>query len=704
MKAHRILAGLLAALVCTAALRADEGMWLFTNPPTKYLKDKYNFEPTKQWLEHVQKSSVRFNSGGSGSFVSADGLVMTNHHVGLTVLQQISKPDGKDYVKDGFYAVSPSQEVKAEQAELDVLMKIEDVTERVNAAVKPDLAPAKAAAARRAVFADIEKEGTEKAKKDGIEHPNTEVVTLYQGGQYHLYTYKKYTDVRLVFAPEQQIAFYGGDPDNFEYPRFDLDICFFRVYENGKPVKIEHYLKWSKNGAADNELTFVSGHPGRTDRLNTVAELEYMRDRMYPFTLQLLYRTEVAYSVYSGRSEENARRAKHDLFSVQNSRKAREGGLSRPSGLLDPALFAQKEQQEKKLRDAAKSDPKLKEAIDAWDKIAAAQKVLGENALRYNMLEGARGINSQFFSIGRTLLRAGDELPKSNGERLREFRESALESLKDRLFSEEKIYDDFEIARLASSLTYLADELGGGSEIVKKVLGGASPQVRAAELVQATKLKDVDKRKKLYNGGKSAVDAAKDPMIELARLIDEDSRAVRKNVEAQAEIKQQAYAQIGTVKYAVEGASTYPDATFTLRLSFGPVKGYKESGKDVPPMTTIAGLYERSKEHHNKEPFDIPPRWLKARDKLDLKTPFNFVTTADIIGGNSGSPVINKDAELVGIIFDGNIQSLVLDFAYTDEVARAVSVHSAAIIEALRKVYEADDLANELVGKKQTTQ
>jgi nicotinamide mononucleotide adenylyltransferase len=436
--------------------------------------------------------------------------------------------------------------------------------------------------------------------------------------------------------------------------------------------------------------------------LNTVAELEYMRDRIYPFTLQLLYRTEVAYSVFSGRSDENARIAKHDLFSVQNSRKAREGGLSSPSGLLDPALFAKKRQDEKKLREAAAADPKLKEAADAWDKIAAAQKVLGENSLRYNMLEGGRGFNCQFFSIGRTLLRAAEERPKPNGERLREFRDSNLEALKARLTSKEPIYPDFEIARLAGSLTFLADELGANNEIVKKVLAGKSPQTRAAELVQGTKLKDAETREKLYEGGKAAVDAAKDPMIELARLIDEDSRAVRKTVEAQAEIKQQAYAQIGKVKYAVEGASTYPDATFTLRLSFGPVKGYKENGKDVPPMTTIAGLYERSKDHHNKEPFDIPERWLKAKDKLDLKTPFNFVSTADIIGGNSGSPVINKDAELVGIIFDGNIQSLVLDFAYSDDVARAVSVHSAAIIEALRKVYEADDLANELTGKKQT--
>jgi Peptidase S46 len=678
-------------------VHADEGMWLFTNPPRKQLEAKYKFDPTEKWLEHVQKSSVRFNSGGSGSFVSPHGLVMTNHHVGLTVLQQISKPGGKDYVKDGFYAETHDKEVKAEQEELNVLMKIEDVTKRVNAAVTEGLTPDKAALARRAVMAEIEKEGLEKAEKDGIKPAHTELVTLYQGGQYHLYTYKKYTDVRLVFAPEQQIAFFGGDPDNFEYPRFDLDICFFRVYEDGKPANIEHYLTWSKAGATDDELVFVSGHPGRTDRLNTVAELEYQRDRIFPFSLHLLYRMEVAYGVYSNRSEENARRAKEDFFSVQNSRKAREGGMG---GLLDPTIMNKKREAEKKLRAAVADNPDLKDAAGAWDKIAAAQKVLGENSTRYNMLEGARGFNSHLFGMARTLLRAGEELPKPNGQRLREFRDSNLPSLKESLLSKEPVYDDFEIVRLANSLTFLANQLGGDNEIVKKVLAGKSPQQRAAELITGTKLKDAELRKKLFEGGKSAVEAANDPMIELARSIDETARAVRKTIETQGEIKQQAYAQIAGAKFAVEGTSTYPDATFTLRLSYGVVKGYEENGKHVPFETTFAGLYERSAEHHNQPPFDLPERWVKCKDKLDLKTPFNFVCTADIIGGNSGSPVVNKNAELVGIIFDGNLQSLVLDFVYTEEQARALAVHSRGIMEALRKVYEADKLADELTGKK----
>jgi hypothetical protein len=710
---NRVVLSLCITAFAVSAAHADEGMWLYTNPPREILKNKYKFEPDAKWLEHLQKSSVRFASGGSGSFVSPDGLVMTNHHVGLSVLQQISKPGGKNYVKDGFWAQTHDKEVKAEQEELNVLMTIQDVTKEVNNAVKGDLSPEKAAEARRAAISGIEKDGLEKAKKDGIDPAHTEVVTLYNGNQFHLYTYKKYTDVRLVFAPEQQIAFYGGDPDNFEYPRFDLDMCFFRVYENDKPVKVEHYLKWSKDGAKDNELIFVSGHPGHTDRLNTVADLEYQRDRTYPFSLQLLNRMEVAYSIYSERSDENARRAKSTLFGVQNSRKARQYGLE---GLLDPAIMNKKKEQEKKLRAAVKENPELKEAAGAWDKIAAVQKTLGQNSVRYNMLEGGRGFNSSLFGIARVLLRAGEELPKPNGDRLREYSDSNIDAMKDRLFSGAPIYEDFEIVKLTDSLTFLANQLGADSEIVKKVLAGKSPAERAAELVGTTKLlkegmlpgrdgkvarvKNVALIQELFKGGKDAVAKAHDPMIELARLIDEESRKVRKTVEAQNEIKERAYDQIAKAKFAIEGTNTYPDATFTLRLAFGVVKGYEENGKHVPFETTFAGLYGRSAEHKDKPPFDLPELWVKRKDKLDLSTPFNFVCTADIIGGNSGSPVVNREGEVVGLIFDGNLQSLVLDYVFTEDQARAVAVHSKGIIEALRKVYDADSLADEITGKK----
>lgn len=689
---QRLLAPVAASIVTAASpsLRADEGMWLFNNPPRKQLKAKYGFDAPDAWIEHLQKSSVRFNSGGSGSFVSEDGLVLSNHHVGADALQKFGDRD-HDYLRDGFHARTPAEEKRCLDLELNVLMSIDDVTDRVNAAVKSDLTAEQAFVARRAIMAEIEKESLDKT---GL---RSDVVTLYQGGQYHLYRFKKYTDVRLVFAPEQQIAFFGGDPDNFEYPRFDLDICLFRVYENDKPAKIPHYLKWSEAGVSDGELVFVSGHPGRTSRLFTVAELEYVRDRRLPYALERLRDLEVLLLSYSARSDENARRAKDDLFSVQNSRKAYHGEIA---GILDPKLMENKCAAEKRLRDAVGADPSLKGTAGAWDRIADAQKIIAENALRYNLLEAGHGFNSELFGIARTLLRAADEKPKPNAERLREFGDAGLSSLEFQFFSEKPIYDDLEQITLTDSLTFLAGKFGYSDPLVQKIFDGKSPQERASELIRGTKVKDVAVRKRLYTAGKAAVEAAGDPMIELARLIDAEARAVRKVLETQSEAKQQAHAQISKARFAIEGTDTYPDATFTLRLAYGAAKGYEENGAQIPFQTTLAGLYRRGEEHKYQTPFEIPERWMKRKSRLNLNTPFNFVSTADIIGGNSGSPVVNRKGEFVGIIFDGNIQSLVLDFAFTEKQARAVSVCSQSIIEALRKVYEANELADELTGKR----
>ena len=665
-------------------------MWLYNNPPRKLLKEKYGFEPSDAWLEHLQRSSVRFNSGGSGEFVSEDGLVLSNHHVGADALQKFSDKD-HNYVHDGFYAKTYAEEKRCLDLELNVLINTEDVTARVNAAVKPDATPEQAFVQRRAVMAQIEKESLDKT---GL---RSDVVTLYQGGQYHLYRFKKYTDVRLVFAPEQQIAFYGGDPDNFEYPRYDLDICLFRAYENGQPAKVEHHLAWSKAGAGDNELIFVSGHPGRTSRLLTVAELEYVRDIRLPNTLQRLKSLEVLLGAYSERSEENARRAREELFGVQNSRKALNGELA---GILDPEFLAGKRMAEENLKQWVATNGKFPEAVDAWDRIAGAQKVIAEKVKRFNVLEGGQGFNSDLFHIARTMLRAGEERPKPNAERLREFGEAGRESLEFELFSDKPIYDDFEILTLSDSLIFLTTQLGVSDPLVQKVLAGKSPRDRAAELVQSTKVKSVAVRRQLYEKGKEAVEAARDPMIEVAQIVDSEARELRKIMEAQSEIKQQAQAQIGKARFAKEGTSQYPDATFTLRLAFGVVKGYEEDGKQVPFETIYEGLYQRAAEHKNKPPFDLPERWVKRKSKLNLKTPLNFVCTADIIGGNSGSPIVNRAGEFVGIIFDGNIQSLVADFYYTEKQGRAVAVHSQGIIEALRKVYDAGALADELTGGK----
>jgi len=676
-------------------------MWLFNAPPLKQLKDKYQFEPSPQWLEHLQKASVRFNSGGSGSFVSVNGLVITNHHVGLDTLQKISS-EKNNYVRDGFYARKQKEEPKATDLELNVLMSIEDVTDRVKAAVPSGLSAEEANKARGNIIAQIENESKQKT---GL---RSDVVTLYQGGVYNLYRYKRYDDVRLVFAPEQEAAFYGGDPDNFEYPRFDLDICIFRAYENGQPAKIEHFLKWNTRGPSDGELTFVSGHPGKTDRQLTVSELAELRDRENPYVLDMLKRRDVLLTSFAARSFENERRAKEDLFGMRNARKAFDGYLA---ALLDPDIWRAIEAREQKLRDAINGNAQLQGTLAAYDRIKQAQDATAKILPVYHYFEQSRGratatyrppraFYSTLFKYARRLLRAGDEMPKPNGERFPEFRDSSKESLELDLFSAQPIYDDFEILTLTDSLTDMATHFGAEDPVVKQVLAGKSPIDRATELVTGTKLKDVAVRKQLYTGGGAAVSAANDPMIALAKLVDGPARDARKVFEAQDETKQQAYADIATARFALQGTSSYPDATFTLRLSYGTVRGYEENGKKIPALTNFAGLFERGAEHDNQPPFDIPKRWLDRKSKLNLNTPFNFVSDADIIGGNSGSPVVNKANEFVGIIFDGNIQSLVLDCIFSGKQARAVSVDSAAIIEALRKVYDAGALADELESAK----
>src|SRR5881398_1449602 len=558
-----------------------------------------------------------------------------------------------------------------------------------------------ASTARKSVIAAIEKESKDKT---GL---RSDVVTLYQGGAYHLYRYKRYDDVRLVFAPEQQMAFFGGDPDNFEYPRYDLDICLFRVYENGQPAKIEHFLKFDSKGPADGELIFVSGSPGKTDRQLTLDELADTRDRYLPYVLGIFNRREVLELAYSARSFENARKAREDLFGVQNNRKRYDGYLA---GLLDPQIWSALKAREQKLRDAIARDPKFKSTTSAYDRIKNAQAEIAKNAPLYNYLEqerpvtigyrGPRALSGDLFKYARLLTRAIDERAKPNGERLPQFRDSARESLELELFSTEPIYDDYEILRLTDSLTDFASQFGANDPLVQKVLAGKSAHARAVELVSGTKLKDVAVRKDLYGKGAAALQAAHDPMLDLARMIDDPAREARKAHEAQDETKAQAYSEIANARFALEGTSNYPDATFTLRLSYGTVRGYEQDGKQIPAFTNFAGLYQRSAEHDNKAPFDLPQRWIDKKSNLNLSTHFNFVSDADIIGGNSGSPVVNRAGEFVGIIFDGNIQSLVLDCIFSDKQARAVSVDSAAISDSLRKVYDAGTLADELEGAK----
>lgn len=665
---------------------ADEGMWLLNDPPRELLKKKYDFEITDAWLERVQKASVRFNNGGSGGFVSPDGLVLTNHHIGADCLQKLSPAD-KDYYHDGFYARSRAEELKCPDLELNVLQSIEDVTERVNAAVKANMPADKAFAARRAVMAAIEKESLDKTKM------RSDVVTLYQGGRYHLYRYKKYTDVRLVMAPEHAIAFFGGDTDNFEFPRFNLDICFFRVYENDKPVHVEHYFPWSAKGPADGELVFVTGHPGTTNRLETLAKLKHRRDVTLPYTLYRLRTLEAALLQFSERGPEQARMAANDLHRVANARKAFSGMYQ---GLLDPAILARKAKEEDKLRDQAD-----KTADDPWTRIAAAQRNLAGFEKSWALLERGDAFFSELFGIARHLVRMAEELGKPNADRLREYRDSNLESLRFQLFSPAPIHAELEKAKLMASLTFLAENLGSDDPLVVRILAGKPPAGRATELIAGCKLFDPAERKRLAEGGKQAIEQSTDPMIRLARLVDPVARGLRKRYEDEVEEpERQAFARIAAARFKAFGQSVAPDATFTLRLAFGVVKGYAVEGVDLPYTTTFGGVFERAERQGHKEPFVLPKRWLDGKGKLDLATPFNFASTADTIGGNSGSPVLNRAGELVGVNFDRNRHGLVRNFVYTEEQARHISVHSRGILEALRKLYGTDELIRELTGGK----
>lgn len=687
---RKLTVGLLIATIIGAPLaRADEGMWPFNIAPKTEIKRRYKFDVTDEWLQKVRLASVRFNSGGSGSFVSPDGLVMTNHHIAQETLAKISTSQ-KDYMKEGFYARSRAEEMKAPDLELNVLVGIEDVTARVNnAATKAGMSPAAANAARNAEINAISEEST---KATGL---RSDVVTLYQGGQYNLYRYKKYTDVRLVFAPEFNIGFFGGDPDNFEYPRYCLDLALFRVYENNQPVKVDNYFKWSSAGAKDGELIFVSGHPGSTSRLNTVAHLEFFRDFGFPFLLKYLVRVRALMQEYGKRGPEQARQAQDTLFSVENSLKARQGGLE---GLRDEKLMAKKRRAEEQLRKAISADAaKQKEFGDAWDAVAKARKELPSYDRERRFLEGQWGFDSTYFALARQLVRLTAEDQKPNAERLREFTQAARPSLELALYSPAPIYDELERVKLADSLAFMREELGAEHASVKKALDGKTPEARAAELIAGTKLKDVEYRKQLAAGGLKAIEESTDPMIVLARAVDPESRALRTRYEEEVTgVERVAYAKIARALFATEGTKLYPDATFTLRLSYGAVKGYRENNRDVPAFTNFAGLYQRAADNGNKMPFELPASWVEKKAALDLKTPFNFVSTADIIGGNSGSPVINSKAEIVGLIFDGNIQSLVGDFIYDETQNRAVSVDSRGMIEALRKIYGMNDIADEL--------
>jgi hypothetical protein len=679
-----------AVLAFGAAAGADEGMWLFDRLPSPLLKAKYGFTMTDEWALHVMLASVRFG-GASGSFVSPDGLVLTNHHVGQGALQNLSTKE-RDLMKTGFYARTRAEEPKCPGMELTVLQEIEDVTAKVREAEAADMTPAQAAAARDKVIAAVERDASEKT---GL---RCSVVTLYSGGMYHLYKYKVYTDVRLVFAPEYAMAFFGGDPDNFTYPRYDLDITLFRIYENDKPLASTHYLKWNTAGLKEGDLVFASGHPGSTGRLLSNAQLEFLRDTAYPWTIANYERRRALLKEFGKNGAEAARIAQGPLFGIENSLKATVGYQS---GLLDKSLMDKKLADEKALRAQIAADPGLSGKYgSAWDEIAAAEKAYASFYKMYRFFEGGAGFSTTYFNTARTLVRLATEKGKPGELRLREYREAALPAIARRMQAAIPIYDDLEIFNLTDSLIQLQKEFGGLTE-VKWLFGNKLAEDLARDLVTGTKLKDPAVRKRFLDGGFEAVALSDDPMIKLAFLIDPVARALRKKYEQEVEsVEIKDGALIAQALFKLKGSSIAPDATGTLRLSFGAVKGYVEKGTPVRFFTTFSTLFARSDKFANKDPYQLPESFLSKRKALALDTPLDFVATVDSIGGNSGSPVINRKAEFSGVLFDGNIQSLPARFVYSDTLNRSVMVHAQGIIEALTKVYNAKPLADELLGKK----
>jgi hypothetical protein len=675
------------ALLPLGLTYADEGMWTFDNPPLKLLREKYQFTPTREWLDHIRLSCVRLNDGGSGSFVSPHGLLLTNHHVARGQLQKNSTPE-HDYIRDGFYAATEAQEMKSPDLEVNVLESTEDVTAPVAAAVQKAATPEAQFDARRSAIAAIERESQQKT---GL---RSEVVTLYQGGEYWLYRYKKYTDVRLVFAPEEQTAYFGGDFDNFTYPRYDLDMALFRVYENGQPIETRDYLKWNPRGAGDNELVFVAGNPGSTARLDTVSQLDLARDLTLPNVIQILkHRIEVL-EQYSAKGADQALQAGTMIFGLSNSLKADDGRLL---GLRDKNVMEKKQREEAEFKAKVMANSEWKAAYgNAWEETAQAErKAAGrEKEQLYTQLD------SQYAALALTIVQYVAEIKKPDGERLPGYHDAQLDSLRFRMFSPAPIYPGMEIARLAGSLELDVSEMGASQPLLSAVLGGRTPNAAAGALVSGTKMGDPAYRRQLVDGGEAAVAASRDPMIVMARKIDPMRREtihwMQTNVQS---VEQRAGEQLGKARFAVYGKSTYPDATFTLRLSYGQVKGYPMNGTKAPYKTTFYGLYDRAYSFDLQFPFNLTPRLRDGAGKLNLETPLNFVTTNDIIGGNSGSPVINRSGEIVGLIFDGNIESLVGDYVYDETTNRAVAVHTGGMTEALTKLYNAPGIVKELMGQ-----
>ena len=678
-------------VLCTALFGAtpalaEEGMWTFDAFPKEAVKSAYKTAPDDAWLERVRLSSVRLAQGCSGSFVSSDGLILTNHHCVLRCVQQLSSEDS-DLVTQGFAAPKRDKERRCPAFEVNQLVEITDVTERVQSSLTGKTGKA-FQDARKAVTATIEGDCAKS------EDNRCDVVSLYRGGLYHLYKYRRYQDVRLAFAPEFASAFFGGDPDNFNFPRYNLDFAFLRVYVDDRPLQVKNWLPWSPAGPKENELVFISGHPGSTNRLLTVAQLEYLRDFQHPETLMTLAELRGRLVRMSTEDEEAARIAKGLKFGVENGFKAYRG---RREALVDPVFFDEQRRAETQLREAVQKDPELQKLVKtAWEDIAKATERKRDMRFAVRHIMAPSAYYSKLFGHARTLVRWAEEKEKPNPKRLPEFAEARLPELKAMLLSKAPIYPRLEAEVLAFAFEQVRRELGPDHPFVGTLLANESPRGLAERLVETSKLFDAEERKRLFEGGPSALSESKDPFIVLARRADPEARQARSTYENEVEsVIDQASERIARARFEILGTDVYPDATFSLRLSYGKVTGFPHLGEPVKAFTNFAGLYARAT---GEPPFRLPERFVQKKDKLNLEQPLNFVSTNDIIGGNSGSPVIDAQGQLVGLVFDGNIYSLGGDYGFDERVNRAVSVHSGAMLEALDKGWGLQPLVKELRG------
>jgi hypothetical protein len=685
-KLATLVAGVsLVCLVFAQAAQAEEGMWTFDNFPSKTVGTKYGFTPSQDWLDHVRLSSLRIAGGCSASFISPEGLVMTNHHCVVGCVEQISTPE-QNLEENGYSAKTPAEEKKCPDFELDQLVEIRDVSKDVQGAMAGKTGD-EANKALHAKEAELQQScGSDRSVR-------CDVVSLYHGGVYDLYRYKRYNDVRLVFAPEFSVAQFGGDPDNFNFPRFDYDIGVLRAYEGDKPAITKDYLHWSANGTKDGDLVFVSGNPGGTFRELTEAQLAFERDVLYPNRIPEISERRGELEAFIARGPQQAREASDDLFFLENGFKVYFG---RQQALLDPQFFGTKVKEEQHLRAATAADAKLAAYLPAWDEIAQVQQVRSQLFVRNSLLNGST-FRSGLLGDAVTLVRAASERTKPNRERLPGYTDQALVNVQQQLSAAAPVYKDLEELSLTLSFTVIRRDLGTDDAFVRKMLGKDSPEQLAHKLVSGTHLEDPKVREELYKGGQSAIDASTDPMIRFAASLNDELLAVRKNYEARVDAPTRAAAEkIAKARFAVYGTSVDPDATFTLRLSYGTVKGFDNAeGKWVEPYTNIGGLFERAT---GADPYKLPESWLRAKSSLNLSLPMNLSTTNDTTGGNSGSPLIDKDANVVGLLFDGNIFSLGGDYGYDAAKNRSVCVDSRALLEGMRRVYHLDRIVDEIEG------